>query len=384
MLDAIAANPDYADAHFNLAVIYATNQPPAKELAKQHYVKATSLGAEPDPSLENCFDRWIARTAARCLQRASPPLLSSSAERSIHHAETFSHRELAIPGDAELRRRPENPRAVGPAGTELDFHDGQTFLSVVGFLFLDTRVIGLPIPLHRNFEEVNLRFYVRRKSADEWRRGVVFVRELVPRRAIAFVARTFYGEPYSAAADAAYSRAQGGARLRAISMAAGRRWETLAMTATGEPQTRRRIARGIHYRALLGLHRATAPAAVSIASNIRAGGCGPRRQRSSTPMWPRSTGRNLSSRWRAARLRLYRRRLAIRCISGSRARAAVMTARCFAARRWRSSTAATVTFAPSIRAAQTAKYRRAGSSRSRSAYRSAVSPGLFRVCRPCG
>src|SRR6476620_8923301 len=68
-----------------------------------------------------------------------------------------------------------------PMDTELDFHDGQTFLSVVGFLFLDTRVIGLPIPLHRDFEEVNLRFYVRRKSANEWRRGDVFVRELVPR-----------------------------------------------------------------------------------------------------------------------------------------------------------------------------------------------------------
>jgi Flp pilus assembly protein TadD/predicted nucleic acid-binding Zn-ribbon protein len=52
MLDAIAANPDYADAHFNLAVVYATGQPPSKEQAKLHYVKATSLGAEPDPALE--------------------------------------------------------------------------------------------------------------------------------------------------------------------------------------------------------------------------------------------------------------------------------------------------------------------------------------------
>jgi Tfp pilus assembly protein PilF len=52
MLEAIADNPDYADAHFNLAVIYATATPPAKELAKRHYVRATSLGAQPDPSLE--------------------------------------------------------------------------------------------------------------------------------------------------------------------------------------------------------------------------------------------------------------------------------------------------------------------------------------------
>src|SRR5207237_2541163 len=85
-----------------------------------------------------------------------------------------------------------------PSGTEIDFENGETFLSVVGFLFLDTRFLGLPIPLHRNFEEVNLRFYVRRKSADTWRRGVVFIRELVPRRAIAFLARACYGENYLA------------------------------------------------------------------------------------------------------------------------------------------------------------------------------------------
>ena len=52
MLAAIEVNPDYADAHFNLAVIYATSSPPSKELAKRHYTKATSLGAQPDPSLE--------------------------------------------------------------------------------------------------------------------------------------------------------------------------------------------------------------------------------------------------------------------------------------------------------------------------------------------
>ena len=52
MLEAIASNPDYADAHFNLAVIYPTAQPPAKELAKRRYARATSLGAQPDSSLE--------------------------------------------------------------------------------------------------------------------------------------------------------------------------------------------------------------------------------------------------------------------------------------------------------------------------------------------
>src|SRR2546421_11685130 len=64
-----------------------------------------------------------------------------------------------------------------PVGTQLDFHNDKTYVSVVGFLFYHTIVCGLPIPRHRNFEEVNLRFYVRKKSADTWRRGVVFIRE---------------------------------------------------------------------------------------------------------------------------------------------------------------------------------------------------------------
>jgi uncharacterized protein YqjF (DUF2071 family) len=85
-----------------------------------------------------------------------------------------------------------------PAGTELDDWRGQTFASVVGFLFLDTRVLGVPIPYHRNFEEVNLRFYVRRKASEGWRRAVVFIKEIVPRIAIAWVARALYGENYVA------------------------------------------------------------------------------------------------------------------------------------------------------------------------------------------
>src|ERR1700761_6977286 len=93
---------------------------------------------------------------------------------------------------------PDLLRRLVPEGTELDFFDGKTFVTVVGFLFLNTRVLGVPVPLHRDFEEVNLRFYVRRKSADTWRRGVVFVREFVPKIAIATVARVFYGERYSA------------------------------------------------------------------------------------------------------------------------------------------------------------------------------------------
>src|SRR6201982_4019955 len=133
-----------------------------------------------------------------------------------------------------------DPRLIAPlvpSGAEIDFENGETFLSVVGFLFLDTRLFGVPIPSHRDFEEVNLRFYGRRKSADTWRRGVVFVRELVPRRAIALVARAFYGENYLALpmrheidhVDLKVSVEYSWRR--------GRKWESLKMTASGEPQS---------------------------------------------------------------------------------------------------------------------------------------------------
>ncbi len=85
-----------------------------------------------------------------------------------------------------------------PAGTRLDAFSGKTFVSVVGFQFLDTRLLGLPVPCHRNFDEVNLRFYVSRDAADGPRRGVVFVKEIVPRAAIAWVARRVYNENYVA------------------------------------------------------------------------------------------------------------------------------------------------------------------------------------------
>jgi uncharacterized protein YqjF (DUF2071 family) len=85
-----------------------------------------------------------------------------------------------------------------PAGTELDTFEGRTLVSMVGFRFLRTRVLGVPVPFHRNFDEVNLRFYVRREATDGVRRGVVFVKEIVPRAAIAWIARRVYNENYVA------------------------------------------------------------------------------------------------------------------------------------------------------------------------------------------
>jgi uncharacterized protein len=85
-----------------------------------------------------------------------------------------------------------------PAGTEIDLWNGRCFVSVVGFQFLDTRVLGIPFPFHRHFEEVNLRFYVKRVVGSEIRRGVVFVKEIVPRRALAWVANALCNEKYVA------------------------------------------------------------------------------------------------------------------------------------------------------------------------------------------
>jgi len=85
-----------------------------------------------------------------------------------------------------------------PAGTRLDPWDDVALVSLVAFQFHDARLYGFPIPLHRNFDEVNLRFYVRRDVGSESRRGVVFIKEIVPRLAVALGARLLYGEPYSA------------------------------------------------------------------------------------------------------------------------------------------------------------------------------------------
>src|ERR1700691_1984058 len=80
-----------------------------------------------------------------------------------------------------------------PRGTELDSFDGSVYVSLIGFLFNRSRIYGVSIPFHQSFEEVNLRFYVRRGE----KRGVVFVRELVPKFAVAAIARLAYGERYS-------------------------------------------------------------------------------------------------------------------------------------------------------------------------------------------
>jgi len=132
------------------------------------------------------------------------------------------------------------PSAIAPhvpAGTELDLWNGKALVSVVGFQFLKARVFGIPIPLHRDFQEVNLRFYVRRRAEDGWRRGVVFIKEIVPRMAIALVARKLYNEPYLALPMAhCLEEASGAVKSAEYSWHFGGRRHGLKLTTRGKAQ----------------------------------------------------------------------------------------------------------------------------------------------------
>ncbi|GAB2684459.1 DUF2071 domain-containing protein [Mucilaginibacter koreensis] len=85
-----------------------------------------------------------------------------------------------------------------PAYTELDLWQGKALVSMVGFMFNNTRVLGIKWPFHVNFEEVNLRFYVRYFDGKEWKRGAVFISEIVPKPVIAVIANNLYNEHYRA------------------------------------------------------------------------------------------------------------------------------------------------------------------------------------------
>lgn len=104
-------------------------------------------------------------------------------------------RKLAI---ANYEVSPEILKNYLPAYTELDSWNGKYYVSLIGFMFLNTKMLGLKIPFHINFEEVNLRFYVKFKEGDKWKRGVVFIKELVPKKALTIVANTLYKEHYQA------------------------------------------------------------------------------------------------------------------------------------------------------------------------------------------
>ena len=121
-----------------------------------------------------------------------------------------------------------------PPGTELDLFQGRAFVSLVGFRFLNARLYGISIPFHRNFDEVNLRFYVRRCEAGVVKRGVAFIQETVPRRAIAAIARWRYQENYRALPMSHVIVDAGAAPRVEYSWRLGRQWNRLAASTTGE------------------------------------------------------------------------------------------------------------------------------------------------------
>lgn len=123
-----------------------------------------------------------------------------------------------------------------PRGTELDTWEGRHYVSVVGFRFLRTRVLGIAVPFHTNFDELNLRFYVRRTVDGEVRRGVVFVREVVPKWAIAAVARWVYGENYISLPMKSDVRLDGGAGYAEYSWRLRGEWGRLRASCNGPSQ----------------------------------------------------------------------------------------------------------------------------------------------------
>jgi uncharacterized protein len=123
-----------------------------------------------------------------------------------------------------------------PPGTILDSFEGKTYLSLVGFRFCNTKLVGaFHIPFHANFLEVNLRFYVRRGKADESRRGVVFISEIVPKRAIAATARFVYGENYICLPMSHRVSADGPTRMAEYRWKPGSSWCTLKAEGAGVP-----------------------------------------------------------------------------------------------------------------------------------------------------
>lgn len=131
-----------------------------------------------------------------------------------------------------------DPRRLAPYlpfGTELDFWEGQCYVSLVGFLFHDTRLLGMRIPWHTNFEEVNLRFYVKRRESEQWKRGVTFIKEIVPRFAITWVANTIYKEHYETQRMAHRWEEMGEHRKVEYRWTAGGHWQALAVKAARRP-----------------------------------------------------------------------------------------------------------------------------------------------------
>jgi uncharacterized protein len=123
-----------------------------------------------------------------------------------------------------------------PKGVELDYFNGKSYISLVGFLFKNTSIFGLPIPLMGTFEEVNLRFYVTRKVGNEVRRGVVFINETVPNQLVAWVANKLYKEHYIAIPTSHHFNIGSNSKVLIYSWKVQSKWNTIKVNAKNDKQ----------------------------------------------------------------------------------------------------------------------------------------------------
>src|ERR1043166_2408919 len=126
--------------------------------------------------------------------------------------------------------------ALAPAGTVVDTYRGVAYVSLVGFLFRKTKVLGIPVLFHQDFEEVNLRFYVRRFDGETWRRGVVFIKEIVPSFLISQSARFFYNENYVTCRMRHRVHETAQQRASEFGWEFAGEWNELAASSTAEPK----------------------------------------------------------------------------------------------------------------------------------------------------
>ena len=141
---------------------------------------------------------------------------------------------MAKTGIGKLCRRTRNSHSLLPYKTELDTWDGKYYLSLVGFRFINTRIKGTPVPCHGNFEEVNLRFYVRYKAGSGGR-GVTFIREIVPKRSLLFIANSIFREKYVTMRMRHQWKSKDDLLQIACSWRQHQKWNTFSLTADPSP-----------------------------------------------------------------------------------------------------------------------------------------------------
>lgn len=124
-----------------------------------------------------------------------------------------------------------------PNGVELDFYIGETYVSLVGFMFKNTKIFQIPIPGYGTFEEINLRFYVIRKEGDKLKRGVVFINETVPNKFVAYIANRLYNEHYTAVPTKHEWSISAESKNIKYQWKLGKKWNSLSVNTLAEKKT---------------------------------------------------------------------------------------------------------------------------------------------------